>query len=119
MHTGIDIGGNVGKPIYSSGFGKILKIVDSTEGYGKHVIISMNNTTRHYFGHMQSFASGIYEGMSVTPQTLLGYVGSTGNSTGPHLHWEIRVSPYAYDLTSCINPSPSSKVGDIIKGGAS
>lgn len=117
MHTGIDIGGNVGKPIYSSGFGKILKIVDSTEGYGKHVIISMNNTTRHYFGHMQSFASGIHEGMSVTPQTLLGYVGSTGNSTGPHLHWEIRVSPYAYDLTSCINPSPSSKVGDIIKGG--
>lgn len=118
-HTGIDIGGNNGQPIYSSGFGKILKIVVSTEGYGKHVIVSMNNTTRHYFGHMQSFASGIHEGMSVTPQTLLGYVGSTGNSTGPHLHWEIRVSPYAYDLTSCINPSPSSKVGDIIKGGVS
>ena len=119
MHTGIDIGGNAGNPIYSSGFGKILKIVDSTEGYGKHVIISMNNTTRHYFGHMQSFASGIHEGMSVTPQTLLGYVGSTGNSTGAHLHWEIRVSPYAYDLTSCINPSLFSFFGDFIKGGVS
>lgn len=115
LHTGIDIAGNNGREIYAPGSGVVMAINSSSTGYGNHVILSMDNGTRHYLGHMSSFNPSLQVGDRVNTSTIVGYVGSTGNSTGPHLHWEIRVSPYAYDMESCINPSPSTRVGDIIK----
>ena len=115
-HSGIDIAGNDGLKIRSSGKGYVIYVgTDTTTGYGNHVVVQMENGTQHWFGHMKT-TPYVRVGDSVNHQTILGIVGSTGNSTGPHVHWEIRTSPYAYDFTCWVNPSPRSKVGDIIKG---
>ena len=115
-HSGIDIAGNDGLKIRSSGVGTVIYVVtDTSTGYGNHVVVQMENGTQHWFGHMKT-TPYVNVGDSVNHQTILGIVGSTGNSSGPHVHWEIRTSPYAYDFTCWVNPSPRSKVGDIIVG---
>ena len=115
-HSGLDIAGNDGLKIRSAGNGHVIYVgTDISTGYGNYVIIQMDNGTQHWFGHMKT-TPYVKVGDSVNHQTVLGIVGSTGNSTGPHVHWEIRTAPYAYDFTCWINPSPRTKVGDIIKG---
>ena len=115
-HSGIDIAGNDGLKIRSSGVGHVIYVgTDISSGYGNYVIIQMDNGTQHWFGHMKT-TPYVKVGDSVNHQTILGIVGTTGNSSGPHVHWEIRTAPYAYDMTCWINPSPRTKVGDIIKG---
>lgn len=115
-HSGLDIAGNDGLKIRSSGTGHVIYVgTDISSGYGNYVIIQMNNGTQHWFGHMKT-TPYVKVGDSVNHQTILGIVGSTGNSSGSHVHWEIRTAPYAYDMTCWINPSPRTKVGDIIKG---
>ena len=115
-HSGLDIAGNDGLKIRSSGIGHVIYVgTDTSSGYGNYVIVQMDNGTQHWFGHMKT-TPYVKVGDSVNHQTILGIVGSTGNSSGPHVHWEIRTSPYAYDMTCWINPSPRTKVGDIIKG---
>lgn len=115
-HSGIDIAGNDGLKIRSSGIGHVIYVgTDISSGYGNYVIIQMDNGTQHWFGHMKT-TPYVKVGDSVNHQTILGIVGTTGNSSGPHVHWEIRTAPYAYDMTCWINPSPRTKVGDIIKG---
>ena len=115
-HSGLDIAGNEGLKIRSSGVGHVIYVgTDTSTGYGNHVVIQMDNGTQHWFGHMKT-TPYVKVGDSVNHQTVLGIVGSTGNSTGPHVHWEIRTAPYAYDFTCWVNPSPRTKVGDIIKG---
>ena len=115
-HSGLDIAGNDGLKIRSSGVGHVIYVgTDTSSGYGNHVIVQMDNGTQHWFGHMKT-TPYVKVGDSVNHQTILGIVGSTGNSSGPHVHWEIRTSPYAYDFTCWVNPSPRTKVGDIIQG---
>ena len=115
-HSGIDIAGNDGLKIRSSGEGHVIYVgTDTSTGYGNHVVVQMKNGTQHWFGHMKT-TPYVKVGDSVNHQTILGIVGSTGNSTGSHVHWEIRTAPYAYDFTCWINPSPRTKVGDMIKG---
>ena len=115
-HSGLDIAGNDGLKIRSSGIGHVIYVgTDTSSGYGNHVIVQMDNGTQHWFGHMKT-TPYVKVGDSVNHQTILGIVGSTGNSSGPHVHWEIRTSPYAYDFTCWVNPSPRTKVGDIIQG---
>ena len=115
-HSGIDIAGNDGLKIRSSGIGTVIYVgTDISSGYGNYVIVQMTNGTQHWFGHMKT-TPYVKVGDSVNHQTVLGIVGSTGNSTGSHVHWEIRTSPYAYDFTCWVNPSPRTKVGDIITG---
>lgn len=115
-HSGLDIAGNDGLKIRSSGVGHVIYVgTDISSGYGNYVIVQMDNGTQHWFGHMKTIPY-VKVGDSVNHQTILGVVGSTGNSSGPHVHWEIRTSPYAYDFTCWVNPSPRSKVGDIVKG---
>ena len=115
-HSGLDIAGNEGLKIRSSGDGVVYYVgSDASSGYGYHVVIQMTNGTRHWFGHMKT-QPYVHEGETVNPQTVLGIVGSTGNSSGPHVHWEIRTAPYAYDFTCWINPSPRTKLYDQIQG---
>ena len=115
-HSGLDIAGNDGLKIRSSGVGHVIYVgTDTSSGYGNHVIVQMDNGTQHWFGHMKT-TPYVKVGDSVNHQTILGIVGSTGNSSGPHVHWEIRTSPYAYDFTCWVNPSPRTKIGDIIQG---
>lgn len=115
-HSGFDIAGNDGKKIRSSGEGTVIYVgTDISSGYGNHVIVQMKNGTQHWFAHMKT-TPYVSVGQTVNQSTILGIVGSTGNSSGPHVHWEIRIPPYAYDNTCWVNPSPRHKVGDTVKG---
>lgn len=116
FHSGFDIGGNDGLKIRSSGEGTVVYVgTDISSGYGNYVIVEMKNKHHHYFGHMKE-RPYVNVGDTVTPQTVLGIVGSTGNSTGPHVHWEIRIPPYAYDMTCLINPSSSKTLYSTVEG---
>jgi murein DD-endopeptidase MepM/ murein hydrolase activator NlpD len=91
MHTGVDWAAPRGTPIYASGNG-IVGIAGWESGYGKYVRIKHTNGYETAYGHMSAFARGIQPGTRVRQGQIIGYVGSTGLSTGPHLHYEILVN---------------------------
>ncbi|WP_187759740.1 M23 family metallopeptidase [Thiospirochaeta perfilievii] len=90
FHRGIDFAVRQGTPIYASGDGVISAAVVSNTGYGIHIRIRHPNGYETLYGHMVSHAKGMKVGVKVTQGQIIGYVGSTGNSTGPHLHYETR-----------------------------
>ena len=89
MHNGIDIasGGISGQPIVASDGGTVIQAGDKGDGYGNYVIIDHGNGYKTLYGHCSSLA--VSYGQYVSQGDTIGYVGSTGNSTGPHLHFEI------------------------------
>jgi len=91
MHTGVDWAGPSGTPIYAAGNGVIEK-EGWESGYGKFILIQHNNGYETAYGHMSAFARGVNEGDHVRQGQLIGFMGSTGLSTGSHLHFEIRVN---------------------------
>jgi murein DD-endopeptidase MepM/ murein hydrolase activator NlpD len=91
MHTGVDWAADSGTPIYASGNGTIEK-VGWESGYGKYIRIRHNNGYETAYGHMTAFARGMDEGTRVRQGQVIGFVGSTGLSTGSHLHYEILVN---------------------------
>jgi murein DD-endopeptidase MepM/ murein hydrolase activator NlpD len=91
MHTGVDWAAPRGTPIYASGNG-IVAIAGWEAGYGKYVRIRHTNGYETNYAHMSAFARGIQPGSRVRQGQIIGYVGSTGLSTGPHLHYEIMVN---------------------------
>lgn len=91
MHTGIDWAAPSGTPIYASGNGTIEK-VGWESGYGKYVRMRHANGYETAYGHMTAFARGIEPGVRVRQGQVIGFVGSTGLSTGAHLHYEILVN---------------------------
>ena len=91
MHTGIDWAAPSGTPIYASGNGTIEK-VGWESGYGKYVRMRHANGYETAYGHMTAFARGIEPGVRVRQGQAIGFVGSTGLSTGAHLHYEILVN---------------------------
>ena len=90
FHRGIDFAVKQGTPIYASGDGVLSKVIVSSKGYGIHIVIRHPNGYETLYGHMVSHARGMYTGLRVTQGQVIGYVGTTGNSTGPHLHYETR-----------------------------
>lgn len=86
-HTGLDISAQSGQPIYASSKGKV-KYSGWYGGYGNLVIIEHGNGIETYYGHCSKIYVSV--GAEVTKDTVIAAVGSTGNSTGPHLHFEIR-----------------------------
>ena len=91
MHTGVDWAAPLGTPIYASGNGTIEK-VGWESGYGKYIRIRHANGYETAYGHMTAFARATQPGARVRQGQVIGYVGSTGLSTGPHLHYEILVN---------------------------
>ena len=91
MHTGVDWAGASGTPIYAAGNGVIEK-EGWESGYGKFILIQHNNGYETAYGHMSAFARAVNEGDHVRQGQLIGFMGSTGLSTGSHLHFEIRVN---------------------------
>jgi murein DD-endopeptidase MepM/ murein hydrolase activator NlpD len=91
MHTGVDWAAPTGTPIYSSGNGIIEKAAWES-GYGKYVRIRHPNGYETAYGHMTAFARGIDPGVRVRQGQVIGFVGSTGLSTGPHVHYEIMIN---------------------------
>lgn len=90
-HKGVDYAAPRGTPIKAAGDGKVL-LAGRRGGYGNTVIIQHGNAYRTLYGHMQGFAKGVKTGGSVKQGQVIGYIGTTGLSTGPHLHYEFQVN---------------------------
>jgi murein DD-endopeptidase MepM/ murein hydrolase activator NlpD len=97
QHKGVDFAAPMGTPIRASGDGVIDFIGASTGGYGNMVVLKHWANYSTAYGHMSRFTSGLRRGQKVHQGDVIGYVGSTGWSTGPHLHYEFRVANEARD----------------------
>ena len=87
MHTGIDFAASIGTPIYATADGKVEEVSIKYSGYGKTIVIDHGFGYKTRYAHMHDFA--IRQGQNVKRGELIGYVGNTGISTAPHLHYEV------------------------------
>jgi len=87
MHNGMDFTASPGTPIYATGDGTVTK-ADLGSGYGKMVIIDHGFGYQTYYAHMSKYNT--YKGAKVKRGEIIGYVGNSGLSSGPHLHYEVR-----------------------------
>ena len=110
MHRGTDFAAPMGTPIMASGSGTIKK-AGWCGGGGNCVVIKHNSTYQTVYAHMSKFAKGIKRGIRVKQGQTIGYVGSTGKSTGPHLHYEVIVNGKKVNSQKLKLPS-----GKILKG---
>lgn len=94
MHAGMDFRGPIGTPIRAAGGGRVIT-ADVTGGYGNLVEVDHGNGIVTRYGHLSAF--NVSSGQSVTAGTVVGLLGSTGRSTGPHLHYETRINGSAVD----------------------
>lgn len=105
LHTGMDFTAPTGTEIRSTGDGKVVEVVNSRRGYGKHVVIDHGYGYRTRYAHMSKYT--VRKGQKIKRGDVIGYVGSTGTSTAPHLHYEVeknnrKINPvnfYSSDLT--------------------
>ena len=110
MHRGTDFAAPEGTPVMASGDGKIIR-ARWCGGGGNCIKIKHNSTYSTVYAHLKNFARGIKEGKKVTQGQIIGYVGSTGMSTGPHLHYEVIINGKKVNSQTLKLPS-----GKILKG---
>lgn len=91
LHAGVDYAARRGTPILAAGNGRIEK-AGRAGGYGNLIVVKHTNGYQTRYAHLHRYAKGIEPGVRVRQGQIIGYVGSTGLSTGPHLHFEIRVN---------------------------
>ena len=101
FHAGEDIGAPSGTPILAADSGMATVIADNGNGYGNYIMINHGGGRVTLYAHMSAFA--ISNGATVSQGQVIGYVGSTGNSTGPHLHFEVRVNGATTDPKQYFN----------------
>jgi murein DD-endopeptidase MepM/ murein hydrolase activator NlpD len=90
MHQGIDFAAPTGTPIYAAGDG-VVQVAGRNGGYGNYIRIRHQQGFETAYAHLSGYARGMRSGLKVRQGQVIGYVGSTGRSTGPHLHYEILV----------------------------
>ena len=110
MHRGTDFAAPMGTPIMASGDG-VVKKAGWCGGGGNCVVLKHNSTYQTVYAHMSKFAKGVRKGLRVKQGQIIGYVGSTGKSTGPHLHYEVIVNGKRINSQTLKLPS-----GKILKG---
>jgi murein DD-endopeptidase MepM/ murein hydrolase activator NlpD len=115
LHTGVDYAAPRMTPIMAAGNGVVEK-AGPTSGYGNFTLIRHTNGYETGYGHQTSFAKGIVPGAHVRQGQIIGYVGSTGLSTGPHLHFEIRVNGSPVDPLRIRLPRGRVLEGDLLAG---
>ena len=115
MHTGVDWATAYGTPIFASGNG-VLEKVGTEGGYGKYIRIKHNNGYETAYGHLSAFAKGMEPGKRVRQGQVIGFVGSTGMSTGPHVHYEILVNGRFVDPMRVKLPRGRSLEGPVLAG---
>lgn len=103
-HKGLDIAADLGTNIYAAEEGMVVSAGWNSGGYGNVVMIDHMNGYQTVYGHMTSVVA--VEGQYVTKGELIGMVGSTGNSTGPHCHFEVRYEGVCKDPASYLNTQP-------------
>ena len=111
MHRGTDFAAPTGTPIMASGSGTVTR-ARWCGGGGNCVKIRHNSTYQTIYAHMSKFAKGIKEGKKVKQGQIIGYVGSTGMSTGPHLHYEVVVNGKKVNSQKLKLPSGKILSGD-------
>lgn len=102
MHKGTDFAAPRGTPIYAAGDG-VIDFIGTNSGYGNYIRIRHTGSIKTAYAHMRGFADGLSDGDRVTQGQTIGYVGTTGLSTGPHLHYEVlqngsQINPMDLDL---------------------
>jgi murein DD-endopeptidase MepM/ murein hydrolase activator NlpD len=115
MHTGVDWATAYGTPIFASGNG-VVEVAGVEGGYGKYVKLKHNNGYETAYGHMSAFAKGLEPGKRVRQGQVIGFVGSTGQSTGPHVHYEILVNGRFVDPMRIKLPRGRSLDGTLLAG---
>jgi murein DD-endopeptidase MepM/ murein hydrolase activator NlpD len=110
MHTGIDWAATPGTPILASGTG-VIEEVGPKGQYGNYIRIRHANGYQTAYGHMSRFAQGVREGIKVRQGQVIGFVGNTGFSTGPHLHYEVLVNNRFVDPLSIQMPQERKLTG--------
>jgi len=99
LHSGVDLASPLGTPVYAGGDG-VVKRAQWVSGYGRYVELDHVNGYQTAYAHMSRIADGLKPGDRVQQGQIVGYVGSTGNSTGNHLHYEIRINGRTVDPLS-------------------
>lgn len=92
MHTGVDWADDIGTPVFAAGNGVVLEAEWSSGGYGRHIEVQHLNGYVTTYSHLSGFARGIEPGIKVRQGQIIGFVGTTGLSTGPHLHYEVKIN---------------------------
>lgn len=106
MHKGIDFGASTGTPIYAAGDATV-EMAGRFGAYGNYVRLKHNGTLKTAYAHLSRYGANIRPGARVRQGQVIGYVGSTGRSTGPHLHYEIllngaQVNPHSVKLPTMV-----------------
>lgn len=115
MHTGVDWSAPMGTPVFASGNGTIEK-VGWESGYGKYIRVKHANGYETAYGHLTAYARGSKEGARVRQGQVIGFVGSTGLSTGSHLHYEIIVNGRFVDPMRVKLPRGRALNGAVLAG---
>jgi murein DD-endopeptidase MepM/ murein hydrolase activator NlpD len=112
MHTGVDWSAPRGTPIIAAGNGEVIKAGWDRGGYGNQTLIKHPNGYVTSYNHQSAIAKGIKEGAKVRQGQVIGWVGTTGQSTGPHLHYEVIVNGNKVDPQRIRLPAGKSLKGD-------
>lgn len=115
MHKGMDFAAPRGTPIYAAGDGKIVKI-GPFSSYGKYIRIRHQNGIETAYAHMNGFKAGLSNGARVRQGQVIGYVGTTGRSTGPHLHYEVMIGGKQVNPNSIKLPTGTALAGKDLSG---
>ncbi len=118
FHDGIDFTAHIGTPIYATGNGKVLEARRSSDGYGKKIVIDHGFGYQTVYAHLSGFK--VKKHQKVQRGQLIGFVGNTGISTGPHLHYEVRynsrkVNPVYYFFND-LSPEEFEQIVDVSPG---
>lgn len=109
FHTGIDLAAPLGTPVYAAAAGVVVSATTSNVGYGDHIILAHDTAVLTLYGHLESM--GVKPGDTVQQGQLIGLMGSTGNSTGSHTHFELRVNNQPTDPAPFLPPLPKGAAG--------
>jgi murein DD-endopeptidase MepM/ murein hydrolase activator NlpD len=110
LHKGTDFAAPTGTPIMASGNG-VVEVAGVAGGYGNYIRIRHNDTYKTAYAHMVRFARGMKAGAKVRQGQIIGYVGTTGRSTGPHLHYEVLANNKQVDSQSVKLPTGTLLTG--------
>jgi murein DD-endopeptidase MepM/ murein hydrolase activator NlpD len=115
LHAGMDFSAKTGTPIYATGDGKISKVRRSRKGYGNHVVIEHGYGYKTLYAHMKKYI--VKKGQKVKRGEVIGYVGNTGTSVAPHLHYEVhkdgrKIDPVNFYYND-LNPEEYEKMLEI------
>lgn len=114
MHTGIDYAAPTGTPIRAPSAG-VVEFRGWKGGYGNTVVLRHNSSMETLYAHMSAFSTTAAPGMRVAAGAIIGYVGSTGRSTGPHLHYEVRLNGQPVNPVAVALPAKKLNAQELAK----